>query len=198
MRPVTDRNLRWAQQDDGLCFSFFAFRFSTFEMRPIIIFWRWKSNSDIQSEAEYRILTFLNPILTFELRPIIELWHSKSYFDNHILTFEVRSNNTFWHSKSYFDIQSEAEYRILTFEILFWHSRWDRISNYDIRNSILIFELRSNIEFWHSAASELDLHCLSVNLLGVSRLQWVNYYETGFSLQWLNISLTILFDNPLK
>ena len=25
----------------------------------------------------------------------------------------------------------------------------------------------------HSVASDLDLHCLSVTLLGVSRLQWV-------------------------
>ena len=27
----------------------------------------------------------------------------------------------------------------------------------------------------HSAASDLGLHCLPVTLLGVSRLQWVNY-----------------------
>ena len=35
----------------------------------------------------------------------------------------------------------------------------------------------------HSAASDQGLHCLSITLLGVSRLQWVKYHAYCFTLQ---------------
>ena len=143
----------------------------TFKLRQNIIFWILKYYFDIQTEAEYRILTFLilfwhsnwgrisnfdirnpiltlkdeNRILTFELMPNIVFWRSKSYF--HI---KLKPNIVFWHSKPYFDFQTEAEYRILTFEILFWHSNWSRISYFDIQNPILTFKLMPNIVIWHS------------------------------------------------
>ena len=36
-----------------------------------------------------------------------------------------------------------------------------------------------------SAASDLDLHCLQITILGVSRLQWVNIFDNkkrGFNV----------------
>ena len=85
----------------------------TFEFGRNIAFSHSKSNFDIRTGTEYRILTFK-----------ILFWHSKtgriSYFDiqNPILTFELRPKIVFWNSKSYFDIQTGAEYRILIFKIL--------------------------------------------------------------------------------
>ena len=143
-----------------LRFSFFAFRFSTFEFGPNIAFWHSKSYFDIRIRAEYRILTFKilfwhsnsGRISNFDIQnPIL---HSNSgrisNFDiqNPILTFELGPNIEFWHSKSYFDIRIRAQYRILTFKILFWHSNLGRISNFDIPNPILTFELGPNIEFY--------------------------------------------------
>ena len=46
----------------------------------------------------------------------------------------------------------------------------------------------------HSAASNLGLHCLPVNLLGVSRLQWVNgNICCGYSLEAPLMSTTTCF-----
>ena len=36
----------------------------------------------------------------------------------------------------------------------------------------------------YSVASDLGLHCLSVTLLGVSRLQWVNSHPSIFYMYW--------------
>ena len=117
----------------------------TFELRPNIVFWHSKSYFDIQTEAEYRILTF--ETLFRHLN-----WGRMSYFyiRNPNLTFEPRPNIIFWHSKAYFDIQTEAEIPILTFKILFWRSNWSRIKYFDIRNDIMTFELKPNVEFWQS------------------------------------------------
>ena len=118
-------------------------------MKPNIVFWHSKSCFDIQTEAEYRILTFL-----------ILFWHSNwgriSLFGNRnpILTLKLRPNIILWHSTSYFDIRIEDVYRILTFKMLFWHSNWGGISYFNLQNSILTFKLKHNIEFRHST---LDL-----------------------------------------
>ena len=37
----------------------------------------------------------------------------------------------------------------------------------------------------HSAASDLDLHCLPITLLGISRLKWGKELKTGMSDQEL-------------
>ena len=123
----------------------------TFKLRPNIIFWRSKSYSEIQNQAEYRILTFkilfwhMNwggisyfdiqiPILTIKLRPNIVFRDSKSYFD---IRAETEYRN--WHSKSYYGIGNPAEYHTLTFKILF---RQSNLAEYQI--------LTLKILFWHS------------------------------------------------
>ena len=115
---------------------------STFELRPNVVFFFFFFFFvflffDIQTEAEYRILTLKilfrhshcgrisyfdirKPNSTFELRPNIVFWHSKSYLDirteaqYRILIFELRLNIVFWHSQAYSDNWTRSEYGILT------------------------------------------------------------------------------------
>ena len=148
----------------------------TFKLRPNIVIWLTKSYFDIETGAEYRILTFKILLLYSEAKyRILTLkilfwqsnWPVKSHFDiqilfdigteaksriliqNPVLTFEMRPNILFEHSNSYFDIRTEAEYHILIFNIIFWRSNRGRISYIDIQNPILTFDLRPSIVFWH-------------------------------------------------
>ena len=117
---------------------------------------------DIQTEPEYRILTFEFLLWHWNLT-WYRIWHSKaqfwhtnwgqiSNFDiwNLILTFKFGLNIAFWHLKSYFDIRTETKYRILTSKPYFDIWTKAEISNFDIQNPILRFIFGLNMAFWHS------------------------------------------------
>ena len=124
----------------------------TFGLSWKIVFWYWKSYSDIRTKSENAILIckilfwhsnwvgksyfdIQNSILTLELSWKMLFWNPKLYFD--IRT--VSGNRNFCHSKSDLHIRTESENAILTFKILFWHSNWVGKCN-------LIFKFL----FWHS------------------------------------------------
>ena len=44
----------------------------------------------------------------------------------------------------------------------------------------------------HSAASDLDLHCLPITLLGVSRLQWVKCAYQSWHISTRRVTIYLL------